>query len=249
LTQVICNLLNNSAKYGRIGGEIVLELNVRDGFVTIQVRDNGIGIAAEKLQEIFRMYSQVECSQDRGSAGLGIGLALVKSLVELHDGSVVGESEGLNLGSTFTVRLPRVADVLIANVTINKIARQDPRSYRVLVVDDMRAMRVVTEQLLIRLGHIVQVAENGQLALEMLDVFKPDVVLSDITMPGMNGYEFARRARERAELSHVVFVAMTGYGQSSDRKNAFEAGFDRHFTKPVSIQRLQDLFNELDHAQ
>ncbi|MDZ4850598.1 MAG: response regulator [Pirellulaceae bacterium] len=248
LTQVICNLLNNSAKYGRIGGKIVLELDVCDGLVVIRVRDDGIGIAADRLQDIFRMYSQIESAQGRGSAGLGIGLALVRTLVDLHGGCVDAESPGPNCGSTFTVRLPLVTGILLENAS-KRVAKHSSLSYRVLVVDDMRAMRVVTEQLLVKLGHTVQLAENGKLALEMMDSFKPDVVFSDISMPGMSGHELARRIRERADLSSVYLVAMTGYGQPSDREMAFSAGFDRHLTKPVAIQRLRDLFDELDIAQ
>ena len=130
-----------------------------------------------------------------------------------------------------------------------KVSNHSSRSYRILVVDDMRAMRIVTEQLLEKLGHTVQVAENGKLALETLDSFMPDIVFSDITMPGMSGFELARRIRERADLSSVYLVAMTGYGQPSDREMSFSAGFDRHLTKPVAVHCLQDLFDELDIAQ
>lgn len=244
LTQVVCNLLNNAAKYGRSGGKIVLELDIINDFVVIRVRDDGIGIAADRLKDIFRMYSQIESAQGRGSAGLGIGLALVRNLVELHGGSVDAESAGKNCGSTFTIQLPLARGIALEQASAKSISDHSTQSYRVLVVDDMRAMRFVTEQLLGNLGHQVQTAESGELALELLDAFQPDVVFSDITMPGMNGYELARQIRGSADRNHVFLVAMTGYGQSTDREMAFEAGFDRHLTKPVDIQRLRELFDE-----
>ncbi len=246
LTQVFCNLLNNAAKFGRSGGRIVLNLDTHDGFVFIRVQDNGIGIVADRLKNIFRMFDQVETAHGRRSAGLGIGLALVRSLVELHGGTVAAESSGLDCGSTFTVKLPLAAGILGKNVLAKIVSDHSLRKYRVLVVDDVRAMRFVTKQLLEKLGHQVYVAENGSSALEVLESFKPEVIFSDLTMPVMDGHELARQIRERKDLEHVCLVALSGYGQSSDREMAFEAGFDRHLTKPVDFQRLQDLFNELD---
>lgn len=246
LTQVICNLLNNSAKYGRSGGKIVLNLDTCDGFVFVRVQDNGIGIAADRLEDIFRMYDQVETAHECRSAGLGIGLALVRSLVELHGGIVAAESDGLDCGSTFTVRLPLVTGIRGDNVLSNIASDYSLRQFRVLVVDDVRAMRLVTKQLLEKIGHEVRVAENGRSALEILDSFEPEVVFSDLTMPVMGGHELAHRIRERKDLENVCLVALSGYGQPSDREMAFEAGFDRHLTKPVDFQRLLDLFNELD---
>ena len=169
-------------------------------------------------------------------------LALVKSLVQLHGGFVDAESDGPNCGSTFTVRLPLAVGILPENTSAKAPSN---RSSRVLVVDDMRAMRISTQRLLEKLGHEVQVAENGQDALGKMETFKPDVVFSDISMPLMGGHELARRIRESSDLDSVCLVAMTGYGQSADREMAFEAGFDRHLTKPVDFKRLQDLFDEL----
>lgn len=249
LTQVVCNLLNNSAKYGKSGGKILLEMEVSNNFVLIRVQDNGMGIAADRLEDIFGLYAQIEGAQGRGSAGLGIGLALVKSLVELHGGSVDVESGGLDCGSTFTVKLPLAQGIFGENVIAKVVSNNSSRPFRVLVVDDLRAIRFVTEQLLKKLGHEVQVAENGQLALAMLESFKPDIVLSDITMPVMNGHELARRIRELTNLESVCLVALTGSGQSIGREMAFDSGFDRHLTKPVDLQQLQDLFNELDRAK
>ncbi len=248
LTQVVCNLLNNSAKYGRRGGKIVLNMEVQGSSVIIRVQDDGIGIDSEQLKEIFCMYSQIENSQARGSAGLGIGLALVRTLVELHGGVVDAESEGADCGCTFTVRLPLASGIMEEHLATKKNIPHSSRSFRVLVVDDLRAMRMVSTKLLQALGHEVQAAENGQVAVEMLNSFRPDVIFSDITMPVMGGYELSRLIRQRPEWDNICLVALTGYGQSSDREDAFEAGFDRHITKPVGIQRLQELFDELDSA-
>lgn len=249
LTQIVCNLLNNSAKYGRSGGKILLELEVCDGSVIIRVKDDGIGIAADRLEDIFTMYSQIDSAHGRGLAGLGIGLALVRNLVELHGGLVEVESDGPERGSTFTVKLPLATGIVRENISSKETSNHSKRSFRVLVVDDMRAMRVVTEQLLQKLGHEVQIAENGEVALTKLDSFKPDVVFSDITMPVMSGHELARQVRNRTDLDSVCLVALTGYGQSSDRELAFEAGFDRHLTKPVSFQSILALFDELDRVK
>lgn len=246
LTQVICNLLNNSAKYGKRGGTIRLSLEVEGSTIDIQVTDDGIGISQDRLKDIFCMYSQVESSQARGSAGLGIGLALVRSLVELHGGLVEASSGGLGCGSTFTVCLPLASKALVEKVPESLPPKRPSRSFRVLLVDDLYAMRIVASKLLETLGHVVQAVENGQLALDVLNSFKPDVVISDITMPVMDGYELARRIRQRTELEGVCLIALTGYGQTSDRENAILAGFDHHITKPVDFQHLQLLFDELD---
>ncbi len=246
LTQVVCNLLNNAAKFGKSEGKIQLEMDVCNDSVLIRVKDDGVGIEADQLHDIFRMYTQIESAHGRGIAGLGIGLSLVRTLVELHGGSVSVESDGRNCGSIFTVKLPLTAGIVGVNTPDKPVSNSAHRSFRVLVVDDMRAMRVVTEQLLQKLGHEVQVAENGEAALEKLNCFKPDIVFSDISMPVMSGHELARRIRERTDLERVCLVALTGHGQSSDREMAFEAGFDRHLTKPVDFQSLRALFDELD---
>ena len=246
LTQVISNLLNNSAKYSDAGSRIELTVVEENEMAVISVRDNGIGIAPQGLLSIFDMFSQADDTLERGSAGLGIGLTLVKTLVELHDGTVVAQSDGLGMGSTFTVRLPAVAN-LKSTITIPAVMLPDlpARSFRILIVEDMRALRVITTRLLEKLGHVVEFAENGPLALLKLDTFTPDVVFSDIAMPGMTGYELAQRIRQRPECSQVYLVALTGFGQSSDRDRATEAGFDEHMVKPVDIALLQSLFERI----
>jgi CheY-like chemotaxis protein len=245
LTQVVCNLLNNAAKFGKCGGRIQLEMEACDGSVFIRIRDDGIGIDTYRLHDIFEMYSQVEGAHRRGLAGLGIGLSLVRTFVELHNGLVTAESDGPDCGSTFTVKLPIATGGGLGNLPSKAISKLLKRPLRVLLVDDMRAMRIVTERLLQKLGHEVQVAENGEVALEKMNSFLPDVVLSDITMPVMGGYDLARCIRNRPELDSLRLVAMTGYGQSSDREIAFDAGFDCHLTKPADFQVLQALFDDL----
>ena len=246
LTQVISNLLNNSAKYSDAGCHIVLTATVENKVAVISVRDNGIGIAPEQLQSIFQMFAQVDDTLERGSAGLGIGLTLVKTLVELHEGTIVAQSDGVGKGSVFTVRLPAI-EPPASSVAIS--TRQTPvtksRLFKVLVVEDMRALRIIMSRLLTKLGHEVEFAEDGTFALQKLDTFRPDVVFSDIAMPGMTGYELARRIRQRADCSGICLVALTGFGQSADRDKALEAGFDEHMVKPVDIDLLQVLFNRL----
>ncbi len=246
LTQVISNLLNNSAKYSDAGARIELTASLEGKVAVIRVCDNGIGIAPDMLPGIFEMFSQAEDTLERGSAGLGIGLTLVKTLVELHDGSVVARSDGIGKGSTFTVRLPAIGDpVAESSLRGNTPDAAAIRSFKVLVVEDMRALRLITARLLEKLGHEVQCVENGQLALLKLDTFTPDVVFSDIAMPGMTGYELARQIRQRSDCSHVFLVAVTGFGQSSDREKALEAGFNEHMVKPVDIAVLHSLFEKL----
>jgi PAS domain S-box-containing protein len=249
LTQVVSNLLNNSAKYSDAGSGIELTTTLEDQVAVISVRDNGIGIAPELLQRIFEMFAQVDATLERGSAGLGIGLTLVKTLVELHQGTVVAQSEGVGRGSVFTVRLPAIAPPAVSIVSpAAESAAAATRSFKVLVVEDMRALRVIMSRLLTRLGHEVEFAEDGTLALQKLDMFHPDVVFSDIAMPGMTGYELARRIRQRPECAGVCLVALTGFGQSADREKAFEAGFDEHMVKPVDIALLQVLFDKLSRV-
>ena len=246
LIQVISNLLNNSAKYSDSGSRIELTVVLEDQVAVISVRDNGIGIVPEMLDSIFSMFSQADDTLERRGAGLGIGLTLVKTLVELHGGTVVAQSEGVGKGSTFTVRLPAVAD-LSSSSTLPVIMAEavSARSFKVLIVEDMRALRVITARLLEKLGHEVEFVENGPLALLKLDTFTPDVVFSDIAMPGMTGYELARRIRQRSDCSRVCLVALTGFGQSCDRDKALEAGFHEHMVNPVDIAVLQSLFEKL----
>ncbi|QDU87263.1 Autoinducer 2 sensor kinase/phosphatase LuxQ [Pirellulimonas nuda] len=250
MTQVVSNLLNNSAKYSNAGSRITLETGSEDGRAFVRVTDEGIGLAADQLEGIFQMFSQVSDSLERGAAGLGIGLTLVKTLMELHGGSVTAQSEGLGLGSVFCVTLPETSKPVAADAQqpADGQAKKTARSFQVLVVEDMHALRVILARLLERLGHHVVTVENGAQALERLDSYSPQVVLSDISMPGMTGYELVRRIRARLDTSDIFCVAMTGYGQDTDREKAFEAGFNEHLIKPVDIADLETLFQRLDEG-
>jgi PAS domain S-box-containing protein len=249
LIQVFVNLLENAAKHSKAGTGIELTAVLEDHVVVISVRDYGTGIAPEMLESIFHKLSLASDTFERGSAGLGVGLTLVKTLVELHGGTVVARSEGLGKGSTFIVRLPSAAD-RSSSKTMPSTERGavSARSFKVLIVEDMRALRVITARLLEKLGHEVELVENGAMALLKLETFTPDVVFSDIAMPAMTGYELARRIRQRPDCSQVCLVALTGLGQSSDREKAIEAGFDEHMVKPVDIAVLQSLFEKLSRS-
>ncbi len=248
LTQVVSNLLNNAAKYSGDGCQIELLVRSSDGNAVIEVRDDGVGIEAGKLESIFQMFSQLDQSLERGSAGLGIGLTLVKSFVEMHGGSVSASSEGRGRGSVFTVTLPLSSQKRSDTPGDTAPDPGSSRSFRVLVVEDQAPLRIVLSKLLEKMGHRVEGAGGGEEALQRFDQFKPEVVFSDISMPGMSGYELVRQLRARHDTAGVYIVAMTGYGQSTDRQTALEAGFDEHMVKPADIAQLERLFAWLAQA-
>jgi PAS domain S-box-containing protein len=240
LAQVVGNLLNNAAKYTNAGGRIELSARADAGEVVVTVRDNGIGIDAHLLPHVFELFTQGQCSLDRAQGGLGIGLALVKTLVLLHGGSVHATSEGAGQGSLFTVRLPRLLEVPAAsNEDGTATAEASPRS--VLIVDDNVDAAHSLGMLLDLAGHRVAYAYDGKGALDSLVRQHPDVVLLDIGLPGMDGYAVARRVREECLGKQPVLVALTGYGQAEDHHFAREAGFDHHLVKPVEPSRLMAL--------
>ena len=251
LTQVVSNLLNNASRYSDSGSHIHLELKMEKddddhGYAIIVVKDDGIGISTERLDEIFQMFAQVDDSLGRGNAGLGIGLTLVKTLVELHRGTVIAQSDGIGLGSTFTVRIPLAS--ANADSVPDEPIKEWPictQTFDVLVVEDMRALRTIMSRLLEKLGHRVQVAEDGLAALEALTRFNPDIIFSDISMPGMTGYDLARKIKDQPSQSEAYLVAMSGYGQLSDRMQSRASGFDEHMVKPVDITKLRELFVRL----
>ena len=243
LAQVFSNLLNNSAKYTEPGGKISLTAAVDDGQVAVRVADTGIGIPAESLPQVFEMFSQVERNLNRAQGGLGIGLTLVRRLVEMHGGSVEAHSAGPGQGSEFVVRLPTVAPATEEAAPRNEPApaAEPAASSRVLVVDDNLDAAKSLAALLKMQGHEVRVAHDGRSALEVAAGFLPQFVLLDIGMPGMDGYEVARRLRTIPDLQRARLAALTGWGQPEDRRRSAEAGFDFHLVKPVEPQRLQEL--------
>jgi len=247
LTQVVFNLLNNAAKYTHPGGKILLTTEILGDEVAIRVKDNGSGIAPEMLPRIFEMFVQADNSLGRTHGGLGIGLTLVKSLVEMHGGSVEAASDGLGKGSEFTVCLPILqADDVVCEETADlpKATRSFP-CHKILVVDDLQPAVFLVATLLRNFGQQVRTAENGVEALEMIEQEKPDLILSDISMPEMTGYELAQEVRRRPEWNDIYLVALTGYGQESDKKLATDAGFNSHMVKPVSKADLERLLVSL----
>jgi CheY-like chemotaxis protein len=235
LAQVISNLLVNSAKYSEREGCIELTGAREAAAAVISVRDSGIGIAPEVLPRIFDLFTQADHSLARSQGGLGVGLTLARRLVELHGGTLTATSAGLGQGSEFCIRLP-VLPTTVAEIDTRaeRAAALDGPPRRVLVVDD-NADAADSAAMLLRLsGHQVEVAHDGHSALEAARAFRPEIVLLDIGLPGMNGYEVARELRSRPENRGLVLAAVTGYGQDEDRRRAHEAGFDYHLTKPLA---------------
>ena len=242
LSQVVANLLNNAAKYTGEGGRIELTADAGEGEATISVRDNGTGIETALLPKVFDLFVQGDRALDRGQGGLGIGLTLVKRLVELHEGTVAVASEGPNRGSTFTVTLPCISAVepqRPAPAVIPFKASSEVYGRRVLVVDDNVDAAESTAAFLRLEGHEVKAVHDGLQALASLKVFDPHVVVLDIGLPGLDGYAVARQLRERGDTSHVLLIALTGYGQKEDRARAAAAGFDYHYVKPADPREIQ----------
>jgi CheY-like chemotaxis protein len=241
LAQIVNNLVGNACKYTQEGGRIDVSLEVDGGFVTLRVVDNGIGLAADLVPRMFELFVQGNRSLDRKEGGLGIGLTLVKRLAEMHGGTVAGASPGLNQGSQFTVRLPVVEDAqLRQSEESRKSSAGGP--FRVLVVDDNPDGAQSLALLLQNMGHQVEIAGDGVEALARAPIFAPDLVLLDIGLPRMDGYEVARVMRSLPTLAKATIVACTGYGQEDDRRKVREAGFDQHLVKPVRIEDLRAIF-------
>ena len=239
LVQVLANILGNAARYTPAGGHIVLSAGVEDGCAVLAVRDNGIGMAPALVASAFELFYQGKRSPDRSQGGLGIGLALVRSLVELHGGGVAAASEGEGRGSTFTVRLPLPQQSsATAAGTGGGALQQAAAALRVLVVDDNTDAAELVAMFLGLLGYEVSVEFSAAAALERARQLMPDVCLLDIGLPGMDGKELARRLRRLPGLERVRLAAMTGYGQPHDRRDTEAAGFDAHFVKPVETDAL-----------
>jgi signal transduction histidine kinase/ActR/RegA family two-component response regulator len=240
LTQVFANLLTNAAKYTNPGGRIVLRVERRGDCAVVSVTDNGIGIPAAHLGQVFDMFMQVDRSNRRAQGGLGIGLTLVRSLVALHGGRVEARSDGPGRGSTFTVELPMMSASAAATLRTTNTLASFP-DVRILLVDDNADAADTLGALLASLGARVKVVNSGREALDIIASFTPDVALLDIGMPDMDGYALARRIRGLPECASVLLVALTGWGQDHDVAMARAAGFDHHLVKPPDVERLRSL--------
>jgi PAS domain S-box-containing protein len=254
LAQVFSNLLNNAAKYTRPGGNIQILVEAEPERLVVAVRDNGAGIAPEMLKKVFGLFTQVTHPAERSQGGLGIGLSLVDGLVRLHGGSVEARSEGPQKGSEFIVYLPRMPGASRTMPHGGALGADGAQAgaalaHRILVVDDNRDAAETLAELLTMLGNEVAVALDGTSAVDRVKQFRPDVVLLDIGLPDVNGYEVARRVRRLEGVRQPQLIALTGWGQQQDKRLAAEAGFDQHWTKPVDIVRLQGLSrNSLERA-
>jgi signal transduction histidine kinase/ActR/RegA family two-component response regulator len=248
LEQVVVNLLNNAAKYTEPGGRIGIEMERQGHEVVIAVRDNGIGIPSAMLPRVFDIFTQVERSSDHAQGGLGIGLTLVRSLVEMHGGSVsVSSTPGE--GSVFTVRLPLGEGQPEQSPRTEFEFRGGDPAARVLIVDDNQDMAQSTAQLLTLLGHNVQTAYDGPSAVEAARAYRPDVILLDIGLPGMDGFDVAGQVRQQPELKNTVIIAISGYAENVDRTRSREAGFDHHLVKPIDFNTLLYLLAESTKQQ
>jgi signal transduction histidine kinase/DNA-binding response OmpR family regulator len=247
LEQVLANLLNNAAKYTDPGGRIRLDVECNEETVAVHVRDSGVGIAPQLLPRVFELFMQGDRSLDRSQGGLGIGLTLVRSLVELHGGQVEVFSEGLGHGSDFVVRLPLA--VTPASQTDGRSDAHDGapvgESRKVLLIDDNVDLTATMSALLRLGGHEVVVCGDGPSGIDAAVEQKPEIILVDIGLPGMNGYEVAGRLRSMPQFERTLIVAVTGYGQADDRRRAHEAGFDHHLVKPVDLGALERILAEV----
>jgi CheY-like chemotaxis protein len=245
LEQVITNLLNNAGKYTPAGGQIELCLTHEGHQAVLGVIDNGIGMEPEMLRRIFEPFQQAQSSLDRSHGGLGLGLALVRALVELHEGTVAAQSDGRGRGSRFTVHLPLLAGVDAILPSPAKGDRQHHLRARaerhVAVVEDNLDSRETLTRLLQHFGFEVIAAGTGLEAIELIERRRPDVAIVDIGLPELDGYEVAQRIRTKIPPDEVRLVALTGYGQADDRRRALEAGFDAHLVKPVDLDKLLEV--------
>jgi CheY-like chemotaxis protein len=248
LAQVVSNLVDNACKFTDKGGQIRVSVEVEDigkPMAVIRVRDSGVGITAEQMPRIFDMFVQLDTSLERSVSGLGIGLTLVKNLMELHGGTVAAHSAGAGQGSEFVVRLPIAG---VAEEPPPEPLRAEPSvlaNHRILVADDNRDAATSLALLLQLNGNETHTAHDGQAAVEAAAKWKPDVALLDIGMPKLNGHDAARRIREQPWGKAMVLVALTGWGQEEDLRRSRESGFDGHMVKPVDLDALVTLLTGL----
>jgi PAS domain S-box-containing protein len=243
LSQVFLNLLNNAAKYSDSGSTITIEASVAGDHVEVAVIDNGIGIEADQLPKVFDLFSQVDGSLEKSRGGLGIGLSLVKRLVDMHGGHIVAHSDGPGTGSRFVVTLP-----IISAAAVDEQEPEPPSrsltGLRILVVDDNRDSADTLQLMLQLFGHEIRVGYDGESAVKLAAEFKPDVILLDIGLPKLNGYDACRQIRQSDGLKDVVIIAQTGWGQTEDRQRTKEAGFDLHMVKPLNPTKLLEVLDQ-----
>jgi len=243
LEQIVSNLLTNAYKYTPEGGTITVTTTAQDREAVLSIADTGVGIAAERIDSIFELFNQAENAIGRSQGGMGIGLNLVRNLVALHGGSVHVQSDGVDRGSTFTVRLPLVdAAHARAKAEVRSIEPVSTAPHRIMIVDDNADIRDLLQIKLRRLGHAVETAADGQTGLQRIVLMRPDIAIIDIGLPGIDGYELARRIREQLDRQ-VLLIALTGFGQAEDKEKATAAGFDEHLTKPIRVEVLQKIFS------
>jgi CheY-like chemotaxis protein len=246
IAQVVGNLLTNACKFTESGGKIWVSLERNDSNAVLRVRDTGSGISSDHLGEIFQMFTQLESTLERSQGGLGIGLSLTKSLVEMHGGNIEAHSPGVGRGSEFVVRLPAATDksnVRLETRDMSKHVRFASRN--ILVVDDNHDSAESLAMLLKLVGNKVSTAHDGQEAFQAAEKVRPDAILLDIGLPKLNGYEACRKIREQSWGKVIKIIALTGWGQDDDRRKSKEAGFDGHLVKPVEHTALQKLLNDL----
>ena len=244
--QILVNLITNATKYTLSKGSIRISAALEQGMAVIRVRDNGVGIEPRMLKSIFDVFTQVEQSIERSQGGLGLGLKLVKDLAEMHGGSVEATSEGLNMGSEFIVRLPALSQCDSNLTAAVHLPEATVSSKRILVVDDNPDIRETMEKVLTMSGHNVELAEDGLQAVQKILETHPDVAFIDIGLPKMNGYDVARKIRSNSGGADTVLIAVSGYGQTEDKRLALESGFDAHLTKPIDSEDIDKILSDLE---
>jgi CheY-like chemotaxis protein len=245
LTQAVVNLLNNAAKYTPVGGKIGLSVSVRGAELELRVKDNGRGIERDMLEKVFDLFVQIDASSNAALGGLGVGLALVRRVLELHGGSIQARSEGNERGSEFIARMPLSIQQIRIITTAQTQEEAAIHSLRVLVVDDNKDAGDTLDLLLQSMGQQVRTVYDGPSAIATAQTFKPDIVLLDIGMPRMSGYEVARAIQSMPADPRPVLVAVTGWGQESDKARATEAGFRYHFVKPINENVLCEILAQV----
>ena len=249
IEQIVSNLVTNAIKYTPAGGEVIISVDMKGDSGVLRVQDSGVGIAKERLGQIFGLFTQAENAIGRAQGGMGIGLSLVRNLVELHGGTVTASSDGVGKGSEFVVALPvaRAESASAPRAAAASDGRVETMPRRIVVVEDNADIRTLLQLKLRRLGHDVEAVGDGERGIERIENLKPDMALVDIGLPGVDGYEVAQQVRQR--LGNEVFlVALSGFGQPEDKKRALEAGFDEHLTKPADVKDLEQLLSRVPGA-